>query len=100
LLVAFQFCYDVRGRERVLSWRRPQGFGHNRIDSSDAAWPYPMSPIFSVTARFPHRWVRKRLGERAAILAAATRRFILDKMREYGRAQARGTPQAPPAGRR
>jgi hypothetical protein len=90
MLVGFQLCYDVHGRERVLSWHWRQGFSHSTVAGGDGARPYPMAPILAAAGQqFPHRWVRGRFAERAATLDAATRRLILDKMREYSRAQAR-----------
>jgi hypothetical protein len=99
-LAGFQLCYDVRGRERVLSWRRQYGFSHNRIDSGEDANVYPMTPILVADGRFPHRLVRQRFNRHGATLDAPTRTTILDKMREYGRSVARGVISLPRTKRR
>jgi len=95
-LVSFQLCYDVRGRERALTWHHEHGFSHTRVDSGDAATLSGMTPILTGGAPFPHRYVRERFAQVAAGLDANLCGFIADKMREYGRALARGTMSLPP----
>lgn len=89
-IVSFQLCYDVRGHERAFSWHRDHGFVHNKVDSGDGGRPGRMSPMLEAGGRFPHRIVRGRFAANAGALDAATRDFITAKMREYGRAVARG----------
>jgi hypothetical protein len=94
-LVRFQLCYDVRGRERALTWSKERGFSHNKIDSGAQFTGYPMTPLLAEAGRFPHRLVRARFRREAATLGDATRSFILDKMREFGRHSARGEIELP-----
>ena len=89
-LVSFQLCYDVRGQERAITWHREHGFSHNKIDGGDVGPITNMTPILVADGRFPHRLVRERFVKHGASLDAATRRQILDRMREYGRSMARG----------
>jgi len=89
-LVRFQLCYDVRGRERALTWSKEQGFSHNKVESGDEFAGQPMTPLLVATGKFPHRLVRVRFQRAAAALDAATRDCILGKMREFGRHIARG----------
>jgi hypothetical protein len=58
-----------------------------------------MSPILSGGAPFAHRSVRKRFAQMADGLDANLRDFIIDKMREYGRALARGATSMSPGPR-
>jgi hypothetical protein len=94
-LAGFQLCYDVRGRERVLSWHRQHGFSHNRIDSGEDNPMSSMTPILVADGRFPHRLVRGRFNRHSVTLDASTRSFILGKLREYGRSVARGPGDMP-----
>jgi len=94
-LVRFQLCYDVRGRERALTWSKQRGFSHNKVDSSEEYAGQPMTPLLVEDGRFPHRLVRARFQREAAILDHATRSLILDKMREFGRHTARGEISLP-----
>jgi hypothetical protein len=89
-LAGFQLCYDLPGRERAITWRRQHGFSHNRIDSGELPGRTGATPLLVAGARFPHRLVRERFIKHAATLDTATRKAILDKMREYGRSLARG----------
>ena len=54
-----------------------------------------MTPLLVADGRFPHRLVRSRFNRHGVTLDTATRKLILDKMREYGRAVARGMPPGP-----
>lgn len=89
-LTAFQLCYDVRRRQRVLAWNQKHGFSHARIDDGGGARPFAMSPVFAAAGHFPHRMVRERFRRNALVLDSGTRERILERMREYGRAVARG----------
>jgi len=89
-LVRLQPCYDVRGRERALTWSKEGGFAHNRVDSGDAFAGRPMTPLLVAAGQFPRQFVRARFLRAAASLDDSTRNFILDKMREFGRHVARG----------
>jgi hypothetical protein len=96
LLISFQLCYDIRGRERALSWHREHGFSHNKVDGGDGGRLGRMSPLLVGGGPFPHRFVRERFAGSAAILDHPTRDLIIDKMREFSRANARGeTPVSP-----
>ncbi len=89
-LTGFQLCYDRQGRERAITWQRAHGFSHNRIDEGRRGGRIKGSPLLTGGGHFPHRFVRRRFAEHATTLEAATRIFILDKMREFGRHAARG----------
>jgi hypothetical protein len=89
-LVCFQLCYDLHGRERAFTWHRRHGFSHNRVDHVTAAGRMRGTPLLAGDERFPHRLVRSRFRPASTLLDAATRTFILDKMREFGRHAARG----------
>ena len=97
-LAGFQLCYDLPGRERAITWHRQHGFSHDLIDGGGVTGRMRGTPLLVAGARFPHRVVRERFVRHAATLDAATRKAILDKMREYGRSIARGA--MPPVGAR
>jgi len=99
-LVGFQLCYDLPGRERAITWHRQHGFSHNKIDGGGVAGRMGGTPLLVADGRFPHRLVRGRFVRRSATLDMATRKLILDKMREYGRSVARGVISLPHTKRR
>jgi hypothetical protein len=94
-LVGFQVCYDLTGRERAITWHRQHGFSHNKVDGGGIDGRMSGTPLLTGDGRFPHRLVRQRFIKHAATLDAGTRKAILDKMREYGRAMARGVITMP-----
>ena len=97
-LVSFQLCYDVHGYERALTWHQEHSFSHTRIDPGDGGRLGRlgrMTPILVGGGRFPHRLVPERFAQEAVTLDAPMRDFIIAKMREYGRAVARGSVTLP-----
>ena len=94
-LVAFQVCYDRPGREHAITWHRQHGFSHNKVDAGSMAGRIKGTPLLVGDGRFPHRLVRQRFIKHAGTLDAITRKSILDRMREYGRAMARGAITVP-----
>ena len=89
-LAGFQLCYDLPRRERAITWHRQHGFSHNKVDGGALPGRMGATPLLVAGARFPHRLVRERFLKHGATLDAATRKAIVDKMREYGRSIARG----------
>ena len=94
-LAGFQLCYDLPGRERAITWHRQRGFSHNRVDGGGVDGRMSGTPLLVDAAPFPHRLVRARFIKHAATLDAVTRKAIIDKMREYCRAMARGVITVP-----
>ena len=94
-LAGFQLCYDLPRKERALTWHQKHGFSHNRVDSGDFGGRTSGTPLLVADVPFPHRLVRSRFIKHAATIDAATREAIIDKMREYGRAMARGVVTVP-----
>ena len=93
-LAGFQLCYDLPRKERALTWHQKHGFSHSKVDAGDNG-RVGGSPLLEGTAPFPHRLVRSRFIKHAATIDAPTREAIIDKMREYGRAMARGGVTVP-----
>jgi hypothetical protein len=90
-IVAFQLCYDIPSRERVLSWREASGFSHNRIDSGEATPRKNMSPILVADGILPVEAVLPKFVRRSRDIDRAVSRFIAGKLREYaGEPAARG----------
>jgi hypothetical protein len=90
-IVAFQLCYDIASRERVLSWRKASGFSHNRIDSGEATPKRNMSPILVADGILPVDEVLPRFVRHARDIDRAVGSFIAGRLREYaGEPGARG----------
>ena len=94
-LAGFQLCYDLPRRERALTWNQKRGFSHNKVDGGGFSGRTRGTPLLVADVPFPHRLVRSRFIKHAATIDAATREAIIDKMREYGRAAARGVVTVP-----
>jgi len=79
----FQLCYEIGANERVLSWRHPTGFSHDRIDAGEAT-PYKnMTPILVADGKLEVDEVLPRFLRRGRHIDPLLRKFVADKLLEY-----------------
>lgn len=80
---AFQLCYDIGGRERVLSWRREYGFSHSQIDSGEQNPTINRSPLFVTDGVFDREEIQKRFKQESQNIDSDIREFIIQKIAIY-----------------
>lgn len=60
-IAGFQLCYDKKGLERALTWRRDEGFSHHRIDDGEGRpGRYKGTPILVADGVFNEAAVAER----------------------------------------
>lgn len=64
-IVGFQLCYDKRRRERALTWKRDQGFSHNRIDDGEIPLGTKRTPILVADGTFARDKVKRLFADSA-----------------------------------
>ena len=96
-IVAFQLCYDLSARQRVLSWREHGGYTHHRIDSGEQSTFKNMTPILVDDGALPLPGVLEKFDARAAGIDGRVRVFVRERLLEYG-ARAAAVLDKPPAG--
>lgn len=81
----FQLCYDKRGFERALTWRRGRGFSHERVDDGESGLGVAskMTPILVPDGLFDAREVARWLSTRTSEMDPAIARFVLRVIGRY-----------------
>jgi hypothetical protein len=81
----FQLCYDKQGFERALTWRRGEGFSHEKVDDGESgrAVQSKMTPILVPDGIFDAAEVARRLSLRSAEMDPAVARFVLHAIGRY-----------------
>jgi hypothetical protein len=96
----FQLCYDLRRRERALTWKEPFGFFHDGVDDGEGVGPagHNQSGLLTGASRGPFdaEKVNARFMRESADLPIELRSFVLARLHEYalsGEIKRRGPPR-------
>jgi hypothetical protein len=82
--IGLQLCYDLRRKERALSWKRETGFFHDGVeDGAGRSGPGRATPQMVATDPFDPEKVNARFLAESADLAIDVRKFVLSKLHEY-----------------
>lgn len=84
----FQLCYDLRRRERALTWKEGAGFYHDGVDDGETQGPqgsHNASALLTGTSRGPFdaEKVNSRFMRESAELPMELRTFVIGKLHEY-----------------
>jgi len=83
----FQLCYDLRRRERALTWKEPHGFFHDGVDDGEVggAAGHNQSGLLTGASRGPFdaEKVNARFMRESADLPIELRSFVLARLHEY-----------------
>lgn len=82
-VLGFQLVYNKEGEEKALTWDRTEGFLHSGVETGDDDW-YKPTPILVLDGLFDWEAVYRRFEETSTDIDAGVKRFVLDKIREYG----------------
>jgi hypothetical protein len=82
-IVGFQLCYDKPGTERALTWRKDEGFSHNRIDDGERPFSSKMSPVLVADGVFDREGILRKFNEAADALDSDLAAFIHIVLTEY-----------------
>ena len=85
-IVAFQICYDLPNKERVLSWRAASGYTHDRVDAGESSPEKNRTPIMIPDGALPLNDVLAEFDQRAAGLETPLRNHLRDGLLIYGAA--------------
>jgi hypothetical protein len=84
-VAGFQLCYDKRGQERALSWRREGGFSHDLIDAGEIPGQADMSPVLKPGGEFPEA-VAERFRSNSPKVGFSIQKVVCAKLSEYRKA--------------
>jgi hypothetical protein len=82
-----QLCYDLRRRERALTWKREIGFFHDGVDDGEGSGPHGTggnaTPILVTNGPFAAEAVNARFMRESADLPIEVRKVVLAKLHEF-----------------
>jgi hypothetical protein len=76
----FQLCYDKAGDERALTWRRGEGYSHERVDDGEIPGRAKMSPILVPDGAFARNEVAERFLEASAGIEQHLRKAVHERL--------------------
>jgi hypothetical protein len=83
-ITGFQLCYDKGYKERALTWRKNQGYAHDKIDDGEGNLATnKMSPILVQDGVFAHIEIRDKFLDAAVGLPSDLRELVRSKLEEY-----------------
>lgn len=82
----FQLCYPgPRQQEHALTWRRPGGFTHSRVEGGDSRPDKNLTPVLTPDGAVPWERIRRDFAGGSAGLEPTLRDFIAARLAEGGR---------------
>lgn len=94
--IGLQLCYDLRRKERALSWKRDAGFFHDGVSNESRSGLGKSTQQMVATDPFDPEKVNARFLAESADLAIDVRKFVIAKLHEYsliGPTARRGEPR-------
>ena len=87
-VASFQLCYDLRRRERALTWKSDSGFYHDGVDDGESGGPQAgtnATALLTGSSRGPFdaEKVNSRFMQESADLPIELRSLVLSKLHEY-----------------
>src|SRR5450631_4065510 len=81
--IGLQLCYDLRRKERALTWKRDTGFFHDGVAGETRHGLGKATPQMVAAEPFDPEKVNARFLAESADLAIEVRKFVLSKLHEY-----------------
>ncbi len=85
-ITGFQLCYDKTRHERALTWKRAEGYLHNRIDDGELPFGSKRTPILVPDGAFARDTVRDQFIGAAMNVDPEIVQFVVAKLDKFERA--------------
>jgi hypothetical protein len=82
-VAGFQLCYDRGYKERALTWRRGEGFNHERIDDGELPGRMKMTPVLVPDGVFDHTSIAERFHRSSGQIDPEIRDLVYEKVIHY-----------------
>lgn len=82
-ITGFQLCYDKQRKERALTWKKAEGYSHNRIDDGEIPFGTKRTPVLVADGAFARDEVKRMFLESAVELDQRLADFISERIAEY-----------------
>jgi hypothetical protein len=81
----FQLCYDKAGKERALTWKKGEGYLHNRIDDGEIPQGTKRSPILVADGAFSRDRVRDQFVKSSSHVESGIVNFVVAMLNRLDR---------------
>ena len=82
--LSFQFCYNKRQDEHVISWHQHSGYSHEKIDSGETSvHSYKITPIMMPDSEFDCDALASHFRTISTNLDKALADFVYEKLLSY-----------------
>ena len=82
-VTGFQLCYDKGQNERALTWRRGEGFSHQRIDDGEIPGRAKMTPVLVPDGVFDRNSIAERFLHSSGQIDPEIRDLVYKKVMHY-----------------
>jgi hypothetical protein len=83
-IIGFQLCYDKRGAEKALTWKKKGGYAHNRVEDGEGRpGKYKSTPILVTDGIFQAKSVADNFKEQSTGINSDIVKFVTKKLNEY-----------------
>lgn len=80
----FQLCYDKKGNERALTWRKSGSIDHTKVDVGEDPFRAKMTPILVADGAFETSRIFEKFQAAADLLEENLRDLVADVIKTYG----------------
>lgn len=81
-IAGFQLCYDKERDERALTWKRGEGYSHERVDTGEVAGK-AKTPVLVADGVFSASVIAERFNAASTAIDQAVFRFVCEKILSY-----------------
>ncbi|WP_455383359.1 hypothetical protein [Salinispira pacifica] len=81
----FQLCYDKSRQERALTWKRSEGYLHNKIDDGETPFGNKRTPILVPDGMFARDRVKQQFLRAAKEVDREIVDFVVAKLDKFER---------------
>lgn len=82
-LIGFQLCYDKKGAEHCITWKKGKGYLHNKIDDGEKPGNMKSSPILLKDGMFDNDDVLIRFDMASTDIDPDIRDIVMLQLKEY-----------------
>lgn len=82
MIAGFQLCYEKHKDERALTWKRGEGYVHERVDTGEVAGK-AKTPVLVADGIFSAREIAERFSAASTLIDQAIARFVREKILNY-----------------
>jgi hypothetical protein len=79
----FQLCYNKSLDEHSITWKKDEGFLHNRIDDGEVPGQAKMTPILVPDGAFDKMTIAEQFNKESQYIEPDIRDFVYKKILDY-----------------